>query len=64
MTLKQKRSLKGLKLHSMLERIDTFGEPLPGFNLKGKTTVHTRTGGLLTFFVTVVLLIYSTLKLI
>ena len=55
-------SLKGLKLQSILERVDQFGRPLPTFNLKGEEMVHTVTGGLMTFFILVVMLSYGTLK--
>ena len=61
---KNVRSLKGLKMHSMLERIDIFGQDLPGFNLKGTSTVHTMTGGLFTFIVVIISLVYGTIKLL
>ena len=61
---KNVRSLKGLKMHSMLERIDIFGQDLPGFNLKGTSTVHTLTGGLFTFIVVIISLVYGTIKLL
>lgn len=58
------RSLKGLKLHSMLERIDNFGRPMPAFNVKGRTTVHSMTGGILTFMVAIVVLTYGAIKVL
>ena len=57
-------SLKGLKMHSMLERIDAFGQRIPAFNMKGRTRVHTLTGGCFTFFVVVILLVYSSITLL
>ena len=48
----------------MLEHIDGYGQPLPGFSLKGKATVHTMTGGCFTFLVNVIVLIYSTFKFV
>ena len=58
------RSLKGLKMHSMLERIDIFGQELPAFNLKGTSTVHTMTGGIFTFIVVIITLTYGSMKLL
>ena len=55
-------SLKGLKLQSILEKVDQFGRPLPAFNLRGEEKIHTVTGGLMTFFILVVMLSYGTLK--
>lgn len=54
--------MKGLKLTSLLEKIDRFGRPLPAFNLKGETKVHTVTGGLVTFLILVTTLSYGALK--
>ena len=51
-------------MHSLLKRIDVFGKPLPTFNMNGDTQVHTMTGGLLTFFITIIILTYGTLKFI
>ena len=62
--MNKKQSLRGLKLHSLVERIDGFGRSLPAFNLKGSSTVHTMTGGLFTFLVCIVLMVYSTIKLL
>jgi len=55
-------SLKGLKLSSLLEKIDQFGRPLPTFNLNGEKMVHTVTGGLMTFAILVTILCYGSLK--
>ena len=40
-----------------------FGAPLPTFNLKGKNTVHTVSGGIMTFLVILVMLIYGSIKM-
>ena len=50
-------------MHSLLKKFDIFGKPLPLFNLKGEVTVHTLAGGVLTFIIIVVVLIYSTIKM-
>ena len=59
---KQLISLKGLRLSSLLEKIDQFGRPLPAFNLNGEKKVHTVTGGLATFAIIIIILCYGTLK--
>ena len=51
-------------MHSLLERIDVFGQPLPSFNLNGAARVHTMTGGLLSFFIMIVFMTYGTLKFV
>lgn len=49
---------------NFLERIDMFGMRLPQFNLKGNSLIHTRTGGVLTFFLVVLMLSYGLIKFI
>ena len=51
-------------MQSLLQRIDIFGSSLPAFNLKGQTMVHTISGGVATFLVIVVMLIYGSIKII
>ena len=46
----------------MLRSIDIFGEPLPTFNLKGKTHVFTATGGIFTIILAIVFLGYTLVK--
>lgn len=48
----------------MLERMDIFGQEIPAFNLKGSNRVHTMPGGLMTFAIMVVMLIYASIKMI
>ena len=48
----------------VLPKIDTFGANIPTFNLRGKTQVHTLAGGVLTFVITVIMLVYATIKLL
>ena len=47
---------------SVLPKIDTFGADLPPFNLRGETQVYTVAGGIVTVIITVIMLIYSTIK--
>ena len=59
-----RKKLSKWHLHELLRKFDTFGKPLPSFNLQGEQVVHTMTGGILTFVISVVLLIYAVIKLI
>ena len=51
-------------MERILPEIDTFGADLPPFNLRGETQVYTITGGIVTFIITVIMLLYSTVKFI
>ena len=55
-----KPSAKGMT--KTFERLDAFGEPLPSFNIKGKTRVHSLTGGLCTLILIFVILSYASVK--
>ena len=57
-------SLKTMKPHSLLKKIDQFGEPLPVFNLNGEKKVHTITGGVVSVAITMIILCYGVLKFI
>lgn len=48
----------------VLAKIDIFGTDLPGFKLKGKAQVYTACGGLLTTCISIVLLLFASLKFI
>ena len=48
---------------SVLKRIDIFGKPLPGFNVKGSDVVNTIVGGFTTIIIAGIVLIYATTKL-
>ena len=63
-TSRKKRKLKNWHLNSMVKSIDVFGQPLPMFNLKGTSEVHTMTGGVLSFGIFVVFIIYGSIKMI
>ena len=60
----QGKKVHSWHLHSLLRSFDIFGKPLPSFNLKGQSSVHTMIGGVVTFCIFVVILIYSTMKMI
>ena len=43
--------------------IDTFGKELPSFNIKGETHVNTIYGGIMTFIISFMAILYALLKL-
>ena len=47
-----------------LSKFDIFGRPLPAFNIKGRTSVHTMLGGLCTLVVFFVMILYTSLKVL
>ena len=47
----------------MLLTLDMYREPLPGFNIEGSTHVRTYCGGCITLIISLVLFMFSTLKL-
>ena len=49
---------------NVLKKIDIFGEPLPGFNVKGETAIPTLTGGICTFLIIIIFISYGSLKFI
>ena len=53
-----------LDIRSVLERLDTFGKPLPGFNIKGRDKVTTIAGGVSTILISGIVLLYATTKLL
>ena len=57
------RKLQSWQLHHLLTSMDVFGRALPTFNLKGRHTVHTMTGGILTCLIGAVIIIYAGIKL-
>ena len=58
------KRLQSWKLHNLLINMDVFGKQLPAFNLRGQPIVHTMTGGIITFSIVVVMLIYASIKMI
>ena len=60
----QNKKVQSWHLHNLLRSVDIFGKPLPAFNLKGNSTIHTMTGGVVTFCIIVIILVYSSMKLI
>ena len=61
-TQKTKRSRHTWAAGQVLERIDSFGETLPVFNIKGKDKINTKTGGLVTLLITGVVLLFAAIK--
>ena len=50
--------------HKVLKRIDVFGAYVPSFNLKGKSTIHTITGGFFSVVIALIVLAYANFKFI
>ena len=46
----------------VLQSFDTFGEPVPGFNVKGQDMVTTRIGGVVTVIIAFLVFLYASLK--
>ena len=53
-----------LRFQNMLDVLDLFKQRLPTFNIRGRTHVPSIAGGLLSFIIFFVMLMYATLKLI
>ena len=51
------------KTRRILKEIDIFGAPVPGFNLNGKQSINTHTGGCISIIIISIVLIFGTNKL-
>ena len=51
-------------ISNALKGFDSFGKEVPAFNIKGESRVNTALGGLLTFVILTVSLIYSIIKIV
>ena len=52
----------GVVLPKILQTMDMFGEPLPTFNIKGKSEVRTHCGGCLSMALIFTVIMFATLK--
>ena len=50
------------KLGAFVKSVDSFGQDLPSFNLKGETKVNTHFGGVVTVLILLTALAYASLK--
>ena len=57
-----KRQTYAWTAQSVLEEIDAFSEPIPFFNIRGKTSISTQVGGLLTILIAFVIAMYAIIK--
>ena len=57
-------NLKKWQTGRVLETFDTFGEPVPSFNVKGQNTVTSRTGGVITLFISTAVIFYAAIKFV
>ena len=49
---------------SSMKGLDIFGIPIPSFNLKGRMSVQTGTGGVVSFIILLIMVLYASLKFI
>ena len=61
---KSQRYQNRCKTQKMIDRIDMFQKDLPTFNMRGATSVASFTGGVLSFSIFVVMMMYASFKLI
>ena len=47
---------------SFLQKFDTFGESVPGFNVRGDDEVKTRVGGCCSIIIAALVLLFATIK--
>ena len=52
------------RLRNTLDAIDIFRKPLPNFNMRGRTSVPTVCGAIVTFTIIIIVLLYSTIKFV
>ena len=52
------------RLRNTLDAIDVFRKPLPTFNMRGRTSVSTICGAIVTFVIIIITLLYSTIKFV
>ena len=50
------------RLQNSLETLDLFKQPLPQFNMHGRTKIPTITGAIMSFIIVNVMLLYSLTK--
>ena len=63
-TFAQKNYYRRWSSQTMLGMIDLFQQPLPAFNYRGQTTVASWPGGLVSFIIAIVMMIYGAIKLV
>ena len=59
---KEKRNAQSSILRNYMDKIDLFKQPLPGFNIRGRTNVSSIPGGIVSLFMLLILLFYAALK--
>ena len=57
------RRRPGWHISNFFAEIDSFGKELPSFNIKGETHVNTVFGGIMTFNITLLAILYAFLKM-
>ena len=59
---KQKKIQRSWTTGEVFKRLDSFGEYLPNFNLKGKDQVNSVLGGIFTLALSLIIFMYGALK--
>ena len=62
MRKREQRKRSAWTAQSVLEDIDAFSKPIPVFNIRGKTSVSTWAGGLLTIAIATVVLMFAIIR--
>ena len=62
MRKREQRKRSAWTAQNVLEEIDAFKDPIPTFNIRGKTSVSTKAGGLLTICITTVVLMFAIIR--
>ena len=51
-------------MNNMFKRMDSFAKEVPSFNINGQTNIGTTYGGVVSFVVTVLALVYASVQMI
>ena len=59
---KETRKKRWWTAGAVLQNLDSFGEPLPTFNIKGRDQVQTQVGGFVTLALIIVVTMFAIVK--
>ena len=62
MSIKERIRRRASQVSSFISYFDLFKEPIPGFNIEGRTSVGTLLGSLLSICIIIVMLDYGEIK--
>ena len=58
------RIINCMRASTMLDHIDLFKQQVPSFNIRGRHSISSWPGGLMSFFIFFVIMIYGALKFV